>query len=149
MKELHLKSSFSFEKYEKNEIILVTKRRVIISDDLSESLLKNDVRKESMLQISFYVPTEFCDQVKLCMFSAGAGKIGNYDHCAWQTKGRGQFRPLVGSTPFLGEPNTEEFVEEMKVEMVCAPEYLSAVLEALKKSHPYETPAYFVVNLSL
>lgn len=101
-----------------------------------------------MYQISFYVPAEFGDQVKQSMFAAGAGKIGNYDHCAWETMGRGQYRPLPGSTPFLGEENVENFVSELKVEMVCEAQYLSAALEALRKSHPYETPAYFVIGLS-
>lgn len=101
-----------------------------------------------MYQISFYVPAEFGDQVKQSMFAAGAGKIGNYDRCAWETMGRGQYRPLPGSTPFLGEENVENFVSELKIEMVCEAQYLSAALEALRKSHPYETPAYFVIGLS-
>ena len=102
-----------------------------------------------MHQISFYVPVEFCAQVKRSMFEAGAGKIGNYDCCSWETKGTGQFRPLVGSTPYIGKVSQVESVEEMKVEMVCADDCLDNAIEALKKSHPYETPAYFVVSLSL
>lgn len=102
-----------------------------------------------MRQISFYVPVEFCAQVKKSMFEAGAGRIGNYDSCSWETKGMGQFRPLVGSSPFIGRASQLECVEELKVEMVCADDCLEKVIDALKKSHPYETPAYFVVSLSL
>lgn len=102
-----------------------------------------------MFQISFYVPSEFSAQVKSAMFAAGAGKIGNYDRCAWETKGTGQFRPLTGSAPFVGQKLVDAFVEELKVEMVCSEEFLSDSLAALKNSHPYETPAYFVVKLSL
>ena len=69
-----------------------------------------------------------------------------YDCCAWQTLGSGQFRPLQGSRPFLGEFDKVESVAEYKVEMVCAAEFLAAVITTLKQSHPYEEPAYSVVK---
>lgn len=98
-------------------------------------------------QISFYVPETHCDQVKQALFEAGAGKLGNYDSCAWQTAGRGQFRPLEGSDPFLGKTGKLEFVDELKVELLCEETALQAALKALMDSHPYETPAYSIVKL--
>ena len=56
----------------------------------------------------FYVPTANAETVKNAVFEAGGGRIGNYDRCCWQTTGTGQFRPLAGSQPFLGEAGVEE-----------------------------------------
>lgn len=81
------------------------------------------------------------------MFLAGAGRIGNYDQCCWQTKGQGQFRPQADATPFLGSKGVVEYVDEYKVEMVCEDSLLVAVIEAMKASHPYEEPAYDIIQL--
>ena len=80
------------------------------------------------------------------MFEAGAGRIGNYDCCAWQTRGEGQFRPLDGSSPFLGNQGQIEKVIEHKLEMVCEEQCLEAVIAALKRAHPYEEVAYTVIR---
>ena len=80
------------------------------------------------------------------MFEAGAGRVGNYDCCAWQTRGEGQFRPLDGSTPFLGNQGQIETVIEYKLELVCEEPCLKAVIAALKRAHPYEEVAYTAVR---
>ena len=101
-----------------------------------------------MIKICFFVPPSHIDVVKQAMFDAGAGKIGDYDSCCWQTLGTGQFKPLLGSQPFIGEAGGEvEFVEEYKVEMVCEREKLQAAINALRKAHPYEEPAFDVIAL--
>jgi len=97
-------------------------------------------------KINFYVPEAHLETVKEAMFLAGAGRVGNYDRCAWQIKGQGQFRPLEGSEAFLGEVNRLEKVVEYKVELVCCHDCLKAAILALKAAHPYETPAYDVVK---
>ncbi len=99
-----------------------------------------------MYKISFFVPESHLESVKLALFMAGAGKIGQYDCCAWQVKGQGQFRALEGSTPFLGEQDSLEVLEEYRVEMVCDDEHIREVIQALLTAHPYETPAYDVVK---
>lgn len=100
-----------------------------------------------MYKICFYVPTTYSEAVKNAMFAAGAGKIGNYSCCAWQVEGEGQFMPLEGSNAFIGERDKLEKVSEFKIEMICPDEYIKDVIAALKKSHPYEQPAYFVIRL--
>ena len=87
------------------------------------------------------------DVVKNAVFAAGAGRIGDYDQCSWQVLGQGQFRPLDGSQPFLGQTGVVEQVQEWKVELVVADELIRPVVAALKQSHPYETPAYEVWRL--
>ena len=99
-------------------------------------------RKDPVYVLCVYVPATHLAQVKDAVFAAGAGRIGNYDCCAWETKGTGQFRPLPGSHAFIGTVNAVEQVEEYKVEMVCAGRRLRAVIAALKRAHPYETPAF-------
>ncbi len=101
----------------------------------------------SHYQISFYVPKTHCEVVKQAMFDAGAGKLGTYDSCAWQTLGQGQFKPQEGSNPFLGKTGNIEVVDEYKVEMICNKANLKAAIDALKNSHPYEEPAYSVIKL--
>ena len=95
-----------------------------------------------MTKLEFYVPEENTEEVKKAVFEAGAGKIGNYDCCAWETSGTGQFRPCEGSTPFIGQLDEIEKVKELKIEMVCEDALIDKVIEALKNAHPYETPAY-------
>jgi hypothetical protein len=100
-----------------------------------------------MYKICVFVPETAVEQVKQAMFKAGAGKIGDYDSCCWQTSGQGQFRPLEGSSPFIGEQNRTETVDEFRVEMVCEDELVKNVVAAMKKNHPYEEPAYDVWKL--
>ncbi|GAB4392372.1 MAG: CBU_2076 family Dot/Icm type IV secretion system effector [Gammaproteobacteria bacterium] len=97
-----------------------------------------------MYKIAFYVTAEHLEELKTALFTAGAGHIGNYDHCCWQTKGTGQFRPLAESNPYLGEPEQLSRISEYLVEMVCRDEYIREVVEVLKAQHPYENPAYQV-----
>lgn len=100
-----------------------------------------------MFKITFYVPDSHLEAVKGALFEAGAGRMGDYDCCAWQVKGQGQFRPLPGSDPFIGAQGRLEAVEEFRVEMICADDCLAAAVAALRASHPYETPAFDIVRL--
>ena len=100
-----------------------------------------------MYKIGIFIPASHLELVKQAMFAAGAGRIGAYDCCAWQTLGQGQFRPLPGSQPFVGQQDTIATVEEYRVEMVCADVNIKPVIAAMKQSHPYETPAYDVCQL--
>ncbi len=95
----------------------------------------------SHYKICFYVPIEECETVKQALFAAGAGRLGHYDCVAWQTQGKGQFRPLEGAQPAIGEADTLSYVDEFKVELCCDSAHLDAALAALKQAHPYEMPA--------
>lgn len=100
-----------------------------------------------MYQLSFYVPDSHLEAVKQAVFAAGGGRIGNYDHCAWQVKGQGQFRPLAGASPHIGEVGAEESVDEWRVELVVRDDLVRDVVAALKRAHPYEEPAWAVIKL--
>lgn len=96
--------------------------------------------------ISFYAPAEHVEKIKDAMFVEGAGKIGSYAHCSWQTLGEGQYMPLAGSEAFQGKINEIEKCTEYKVEMTCKREEIQAVMHALLKAHPYEVPAYQIIE---
>jgi len=100
-----------------------------------------------MYQLCFYVPESHLEELKTALFDKGAGILGDYDSCCWETLGHGQFKPLQGSSPMIGEINKVESVREYKVEMVCAAEYIKQVLCELIEKHPYETPAYSVYKI--
>lgn len=100
-----------------------------------------------MYKVVFFAPESCKERVKQAMFAAGAGKIGHYDQCCFELKGQGQFRPLDGSNPALGERGKLEFVEEYRVEMICQEGQLSKVIAAMIEAHDYEVPAYDVTKL--
>lgn len=100
-----------------------------------------------MYRIVFHVPVSHLEQVKEALFSAGAGRYKNYSHCSWQTLGEGQFMPLSGSKPFLGEKNQVNRVPEYFVEMICEEHIIQEVIVTLKKTHPYEEPSYQVIKI--
>jgi len=106
-----------------------------------------------MYKLCVFVPESHLQQVKDALFAAGAGKIGNYDRCCWQTLGSGQFRPLANSQPFIGEagngePGEVESVAEYKLELVVEDALIKSVVLAMKQAHPYEEPAYDVWQLA-
>lgn len=102
-----------------------------------------------MYRLAFFVPETHIDQVKEAVFAAGAGRMGAYEACSWQVLGQGQFRPVVGATPFIGKQGTLEVVSEYRVEMLCDQEHIHAAIEALKNAHPYEEPAFEAWHLDL
>ncbi|MGP4844877.1 NGG1p interacting factor NIF3 [Marinobacter sp. 1Y8] len=100
-----------------------------------------------MFKLCFFVPESHLESTKQAVFETGAGKIGDYDSCAWQCAGQGQFRPLEGSQPFLGAQGEVEYVSEFKVEMVCADDQIKAAVVALRRAHPYEEPAFEIFRM--
>ena len=100
-----------------------------------------------MLKLIYYVPESHLEETKLAIFAAGAGGIGNYEHCAWQVLGTGQFKPVKGANPFIGELDALEHVAEWRVETIVPEQNAQAVAKALKASHPYEEPAFEFMQL--
>ena len=100
-----------------------------------------------MFKLCFFVPDSHLETVKTALFQAGAGRVGRYDQCCWQVLGHGQFRPLPGSDPHIGNTGALERLEEWKVELVVEAHRIQAAVAALKATHPYETPAYEVYRL--
>ena len=68
-----------------------------------------------MYLLFFLVPETHLELTKNALFAVGAGSIGHYSHCAWQTLGEGQFMPLSGSDAFIGEKEIDEGKEFISI----------------------------------
>ena len=93
-------------------------------------------------KLVWFVPEDALEQTRDAVFRAGAGRIGEYERCAWSTKGEGSFLGREGSDPAIGEPGREERVPEFRVETVVPAERARAVVDALLEAHPYEEVAF-------
>ena len=102
-----------------------------------------------MYKLTVYVPDSHLEPLKLALFAAGAGRLGDYAACCWQVKGIGQFCALTGAAPFIGQICQLERVEEWRVEMLLHKSNRDAVIQALRKSHPYQTPAFDLIKVDV
>ena len=100
-----------------------------------------------MLKIFVMCPKENTDELIEAMAEAGAGVIGNYSHNAFITPGCGNWKSEEGSNPTIGAVGKMSREPENKIEMVCPEDKLDDVVRAIKRVHPYETPAIDVVKL--
>lgn len=99
------------------------------------------------VKVITFVPNDEVDQLRNALGTAGAGGMGNYRLCSFSTRGEGTFLPLEGARPAIGEIGSLERVEETRMEMVCSKRALPIVIETLRQFHPYESPAYDIVEL--
>lgn len=100
-----------------------------------------------MYKLIFFVPPDSLDAVKSALFAAGAGRQGNYQQCCWQTLGTGQFCPVSGANPAIGNVGKLEQLQEWRVELICDAGHIRAAVDALLKAHPYEEVAYDLLEL--
>jgi hypothetical protein len=98
-------------------------------------------------KLVWFVPEEALDVTREAVFSAGAGRIGDYERCSWYTAGTGTFLGREGTDPTIGEPGREERTPELRVETVVPAENAPEVVAALLQAHPYEEVAYDVYPL--
>lgn len=93
------------------------------------------------------VPEADADAVRRAIGDAGAGRVGNYSHASFSSKGVGRFKPLEGSNPTIGQLGKVTEVPEEQIETVCDKEHLSSILKALQTVHPYETPVVDIFEI--
>ena len=94
-----------------------------------------------MYKLIFFVPESHLDKTKKSLFEIGCGVQGNYENCAWEVKGKGQFLPREDSKPYIGSENVLTFVDEYRVEMLCPKNLKDSAATARIECHPSETPA--------
>lgn len=94
-----------------------------------------------------YVPRANVEEVRQALFDAGAGSIGDYDQCSYNTAGYGTFRPLKGANPTIGQVGAQERVEETKIEVIIPQQLERQVLVSMLAAHPYEEVAYHTITL--
>lgn len=95
-----------------------------------------------------HVPTADADRLRAALAEAGAGRLGEYDSCSYSITGTGRFRPLEGAHPAIGSVGTAETVEEERIEVVLPRSARTRIVRALLAAHPYEEPAWDVVELA-
>jgi dinuclear metal center YbgI/SA1388 family protein len=125
-----------------------------VSDALAELLDLRDLRPlapaagEARDKLVMYVPVADAERLLDAVAAAGAGQVGDYERCAWSTTGTGTFRPLEGASPAVGAVGEVERVEEARLEVVLPRARRAHVLRAMLDAHPYEEPAYDVLELA-
>jgi len=103
---------------------------------------------EKHLKLVVFLPKGYEDVIMEGLAQAGAGWIGNYSHCTFQTEGTGTFLPREGTNPFLGEKGKLERVAEVRLETIFPARLEQEVLRALLAVHPYEEVAYDLYPLA-
>ncbi len=89
-----------------------------------------------------FVPEDYVDPVFTAITQAGAGWIGNYSHCSFQTPGVGTFLPRAGTNPFLGATGELSSVAEVRLETIIPAWKREPIIKAMLAAHPYEEVAY-------
>jgi dinuclear metal center YbgI/SA1388 family protein len=102
---------------------------------------------QGAFKIIVFAPRGDREAVLSAAFAAGAGQIGVYNQCSFSTAGHGTFFGTPDANPTIGEAGRLETVREWKLEMVCPPDRLAAVLKAIRQCHSYEEPAIDVIPL--
>ncbi|MDR0426998.1 MAG: Nif3-like dinuclear metal center hexameric protein [Dysgonamonadaceae bacterium] len=99
-------------------------------------------QNNSLLKLVTFVPENQAEQVRTALFHAGAGTIGNYDFCSYNSSGEGTFRAGENTNPFVGEKGEIHVEKETRIEVVLPTCKKASVTRALLTTHPYEEPAY-------
>lgn len=103
-----------------------------------------DIKK---VKVIVTVPMEAIEEIRKVVCNEGAGIIGNYTYCTVTTKCVGTFKPSDAATPYIGEKNKLEYVDEEKLEFICDINIVKNVLKKLREVHPYEEPAIDIMPL--
>ncbi|MCB0376296.1 MAG: Nif3-like dinuclear metal center hexameric protein, partial [Sinomicrobium sp.] len=98
-------------------------------------------------KLTTYVPENDAEALRAALFKAGAGGIGNYDHCSFNAAGTGTFRGNEQSNPAVGEKGKTHYEAEMQINVIFPRHKERAVVNALFGHHPYEEIAYEIITL--
>ncbi|PHS64671.1 MAG: Nif3-like dinuclear metal center hexameric protein [Flavobacterium sp.] len=104
-------------------------------------------KKETIKKLTTYVPTENAKKVRNALFEAGAGNIGNYSNCSFNTEGKGSFKGGQNSKPVIGKIGELRFENETQISVTFHKHAESSILHAMFESHPYEEVAYEINTL--
>jgi dinuclear metal center YbgI/SA1388 family protein len=123
-----------------------------VSDALADRLGLRELRPleprpaEPLDKLVTFVPLADTERVIDALAAAGAGRLGDYDRCAWTVTGEGTFRPGPRAQPAIGRSGEITRLPEARVELVLPRHRRSAVVAALRSAHPYEEVAFDVVE---
>jgi len=100
-----------------------------------------------LVKVTVFAPTSETEKVRQAMFDAGAGSIGNYDYCSFNTEGKGTFRANEEANPFVGKAGGIHVEPETRIEVIVPKAKLSKVIREMISAHPYEEVAYDIYPL--
>ena len=106
-----------------------------------------DIQSDPLFKLAVFVPKTHSEEVRNALSKGGAGHIGHYSHCTFQTTGQGTFKPLEGTNPYIGTKDQLEFVHEVKIETIVKGHNLKNVIRLMVSAHPYEEVAYDIFPL--
>ena len=125
-----------------------------VADALAEAIGLVDTRPlqaapaEALDKHVVFVPVADTERLVDALAGAGAGAIGDYTRCAWTSTGEGTFTPGPSAQPTIGRAGEAATVVEARVEMVAPRRRRGAVVAAMRAAHPYEEPAFDVLELA-
>ena len=117
------------------EVLGLQNKRVLIPQ-------KNTIKK-----LTTYVPHNNAREVRRALFNTGAGTIGNYDNCSFNTEGYGTYKGNENSNPVIGEKGKLHTEKETFISVIFEKHKEKSILTALFNAHPYEEVAYDIVPL--
>jgi len=97
-------------------------------------------------KIVTFAPAAAVAGITAAMAQAGAGIIGRYAYCSYRSEGEGTFLPAEGAAPVVGSPGVINHEPETRIEMPVLVSRADRVAAALVAAHPYEEPAYDVIE---
>lgn len=103
---------------------------------------------DQFYKLVVYIPVGHEAEVRDAIFAAGGGHIGGYDHCSFNSRGLGTFRPGEGTQPFIGTQGALESTEEVRFETIVLVTIAGKVVARMLKAHPYEEVAYDLIPLA-
>jgi hypothetical protein len=99
-------------------------------------------------KIVTFAPADHVNQIRDALASVGAGRIGLYRRCSFNSEGVGTFLGAEHSNPSVGESGQLESTREIRMEMVCREDALPLIGDVLRQFHPYEEPAWDIYKLT-
>lgn len=108
--------------------------------DIRALAADEEIPDTEQCKVVTFVPEKHVEAVRNGLASIGAGRIGKYSLCSFTTNGQGTFRGEAGSKPTIGTAGHLEYVDEVRLEMVCPRAALALAVQAIREFHPYEEP---------
>ncbi len=105
------------------------------------------MKQSSKVKVQVFCPQESEGKIREVIGKAGGGKLGNYEHCSFVTKGKGYFKPTKDAKPSKGRVGEINEVNEVKIEFICDKNILEKLIKSVKKAHPYEEVAIDVIPM--
>lgn len=122
----------------------------LLADKLSlmNTKVLDETYAETLYKFIVFCPKTHADEMRQALGKAGAGAIGDYTACSFTTNGEGRFTPAEAANPYIGKVGEAEVVSEEKIEVIVPETLKQRVLKAMLNTHPYEEPAYDILQLA-